>query len=63
MNFENKDIHELDTLNMKSQIASLYKQIEESLEIADKPFWDLKFEDFTLKNYEHHPVIKFPVAV
>ncbi len=34
-----------------------------SLEITDKPFWDLKFEDFTLKNYEHHPVIKFPVAV
>jgi thymidylate synthase len=34
-----------------------------SLEIADKPFWDIKFEDFTLKNYQHHPVIKFPVAV
>ena len=34
-----------------------------SLEITDKPFWDLKFEDFTLKNYEYHPVIKFPVAV
>ena len=34
-----------------------------SLEIADKPFWDLTFEDFTLENYQHHPVIKFPVAV
>ena len=34
-----------------------------SLEITDKPFWDLKFEDFTLKNYEHHPIIKFPVSV
>ena len=34
-----------------------------SLEIADKPFWDIKFEDFTLKNYQHHPAIKFPVAV
>ena len=33
------------------------------LEIADKPFWDLKFEDYTQKNYKHHPVIKFPVAV
>jgi thymidylate synthase len=34
-----------------------------TLDIAKKPFWDLKFEDFTLQNYEHHPVIKFPVAV
>ena len=34
-----------------------------SLEIADKPFWDLEFEDFTLHNYQHHPVVKFPVAV
>jgi thymidylate synthase len=34
-----------------------------TLEIADKPFWELKFEDFSLNNYEHHPVIKFPVAV
>ena len=33
------------------------------LEIADKPFWDLQFEDFHLQNYEHHPAIKFPVAV
>ena len=34
-----------------------------SLKIADKPFWDLKFEDFILENYQHHPIIKFPVAV
>ena len=33
------------------------------LEINKKPFWDLKFDDFKLKNYEHHPIIKFPVAV
>tara|TARA_B100000676_G_scaffold308446_1_gene369256 strand:+ start:1111 stop:1926 length:816 start_codon:yes stop_codon:yes gene_type:complete len=33
------------------------------LEIEKKPFWDLTFEDFTLKNYTHHPIIKFPVAV
>ena len=31
--------------------------------INNKPFWDLKFEDFKLINYKHHPVIKFPVAV
>lgn len=34
-----------------------------TLEIADKPLNDLKFEDFTLKNYHHHPAIKFEVAV
>ena len=34
-----------------------------TLEIKDKPFWDLKFEDFVLHNYNCHPVIKFPVAV
>ena len=33
------------------------------LKISDKPFWDLKFEDFSLENYKHHPIIKFPVAV
>ena len=33
------------------------------LHIKNKSFWDLEFEDFELKNYEHHPIIKFPVAV
>jgi len=33
------------------------------LVIAKKPFWDLKFEDFELKNYTHEAFIKFPVAV
>ena len=33
------------------------------LNIADKPFWDLKFEDFIIENYNHDPIIKFPVAV
>ncbi len=33
------------------------------LKITNKRFWDLKFEDFSLENYQHHPVIKFPVAV
>tara|TARA_B100001750_G_C15417171_1_gene550950 strand:+ start:45 stop:863 length:819 start_codon:yes stop_codon:yes gene_type:complete len=31
--------------------------------INKKPFWDLKFEDFSLENYHHHPIIKFPVAI
>ncbi len=33
------------------------------LVIARKPFWDLKFEDFTLENYNPQPTIKFPIAV
>lgn len=34
-----------------------------TLKITDKSFWDLKFEDFKLENYEHHEFIKFKVAV
>jgi len=34
-----------------------------TLEIAKKPFWDLKFEDFKVVGYEHDPFIKFKVAV
>lgn len=34
-----------------------------TLEIAQKPFWNLKFEDFELKNYDPHPAIKFQIAV
>lgn len=34
-----------------------------TLKIADKPFWDLKFEDFAIENYQHHDFIKFKVAV
>ena len=33
------------------------------LKVAKKSIWDLKFEDFELLNYEHHPFIKFPIAV
>ena len=33
------------------------------LKIAKKNFWDLKYEDFVLENYEHEPFIKFAVAV
>lgn len=33
------------------------------LEIADKDIDDLEFEDFTLSGYQHHPAIKFEVAV
>lgn len=33
------------------------------LEIATKPFWDLKFEDFKITEYTHEAFIKFPIAV
>ncbi len=33
------------------------------LKIAKKPFWELRYEDFELVNYEHDPFIKFEVAV
>lgn len=34
-----------------------------TLTVAKKPFGDLKFEDFKIENYTHHPFIKFKVAV
>ncbi|MBN2096315.1 thymidylate synthase [Candidatus Peregrinibacteria bacterium] len=33
------------------------------LKIADKPFWDLAFEDFELVGYECDEPIRFPIAV
>jgi thymidylate synthase len=33
------------------------------LHIAEKPFFDLQYEDFRIEGYNHHPFIKFPVAV
>ena len=50
-------------------IEGLKEQIQRNplklprLKINKKPFWDLTFEDFQLIDYEHHPLIKFPVAV
>lgn len=33
------------------------------LVLAKKPFFEIKFEDFELTGYQHHPFIKFKVAV
>jgi thymidylate synthase len=33
------------------------------LVLADKPVLDQRFEDIALEGYQHHPFIKFPVAV
>jgi thymidylate synthase len=52
-----------------NHIDGLKKQMERepkvlpNLHIARKPFWDLKFEDFKLLDYNYHPAIKFIVAV
>ena len=34
-----------------------------TLKLADKPTLELTYEDIVLENYQHHPFIKFPVAV
>ncbi|MFC1747831.1 thymidylate synthase [Pseudomonadota bacterium] len=47
---------------MKEQLTREPKALP-TLEIAAKPFWELKFDDFDIKNYEHDPFIKFKVAV
>ena len=33
------------------------------VEIADKPFDELTFDDITLHDYQHHKFIRFKVAV
>ena len=47
---------------LQEQLKREPKKLPE-LKIAQKPFWDLKFEDFQLIGYEHEPFIKFKVAV
>ncbi len=47
---------------LKQQLTRTPKSLPH-LEIAKKSFWDLKFEDFELKDYEHDKFIKFPIAV
>ena len=34
-----------------------------TLDIKNKPFWDLEYDDFTLNEYNPHPAIRFEVAV
>ena len=42
---------------LKEQLTRTPKKLPE-LKIADKPFWDLKFEDFELVGYDHDNYIK-----
>jgi thymidylate synthase len=52
-----------------NHVEGLQEQLKRSpkklprLEIAEKPFWDLQFEDFKILGYEHDPFIRFKVAV
>jgi thymidylate synthase len=52
-----------------NHIEGLQKQLERTpgelptVEIARKPFFDLRYEDFALHNYNPQPFIKFPIAV
>jgi thymidylate synthase len=47
---------------MKEQLARAPKALPQ-LKMANKPFWDLTFEDFEVENYVHDPFIRFKVAV
>lgn len=47
---------------LKEQLKRKPKPLP-TIEIADKPFNELGFDDITLKDYDPDPVIKFPVAV
>lgn len=47
---------------LKRQLERTPGQLPEVV-IADKPFWDLTYDDFTLNGYVHQGFIKFPVSV
>jgi len=47
---------------LQEQLKRTPKKLPQ-LKIAQKPFWDLKFEDFEIVDYEHEKFIKFPIAV
>ena len=47
---------------LKIQLKRNFRSLP-TLKIEKKPFWDLKFNDFTLNNYNPHPAIPFEVAV
>ncbi len=59
----------IDAHIYENHVDAIKKQLERKpgklpvVEIADKPFFDLTFDDIKLKDYDHHPLIKFEVAV
>jgi thymidylate synthase len=52
-----------------NHVEGVQRQLERApfplprLVVADKPVLAQRFEDIALENYQHHPFIKFPVAV
>jgi len=55
-------IYENHIEKIKEQLKREPKELPK-LQIADKPFDELKFEDIKLIDYKYHPKIKFDVAV
>ncbi len=47
---------------LKEQLKREFRSLPK-LEIKNKSFWDLEFEDFNLKDYNPHSSIRFEVAV
>ncbi|MEM1032976.1 MAG: thymidylate synthase [Myxococcota bacterium] len=53
----------------RNHVEGLRRQLEReakplpAVHIARKPLDQLRFEDITLAGYDHHPFIKFPIAV
>ena len=53
----------------QNHIEGLKKQLEREpyplprVTVAKKPLDEIKFEDIELHDYQHHPFIKFPIAV
>jgi thymidylate synthase len=47
---------------LKAQLEREPRELP-TVQIAKKPMFDLRFEDFELLNYNPHPFIKFPISV
>lgn len=47
---------------LKRQLERVPKKLP-TLKLADKPLFEMRFEDITLVDYQHEPFIKFEVAV
>ena len=60
--FGDAHIYSNHTEGLKKQLEREPKKLPE-LKIADKPFWELTFEDFELIDYQHDEVIRFPIAI
>jgi len=52
-----------------NDVGPRFRQLERTpfplprLVLADKPVLDQRYDDIALEGYQHHPFIKFPVAV